>query len=105
MIAVLFEVVPKANRVSAYFELAESLSSSLSKIEGFISIERFQSLSETAKYLSLSWWENEAAIEQWKANLAHQAAQTKGKEELFSYFRIRVAQVVRDYDFSYSNQS
>ena len=98
MIAVLFEVKPKVGAMASYLDLAEALKQSLERIEGFISVERFQSLVEPEKYLSLSYWENESAIKEWKANLKHHSAQKKGKEELFDYYRIRVATVLREYD-------
>ncbi len=100
MIAVIFEVTPKAEGNDAYFEIAELLKPSLVEIDGFISVERFQSLTNPEKYLSLSFWETEAAIKQWKANVEHQAAQHRGKHELFSHFRIRVGNIVRDYGHS-----
>lgn len=100
MIAVIFEVTPKTEGKNAYFEIAELLKPSLIKINGFISVERFQSLSNPEKYLSLSFWENEAAVIRWKENVEHQAAQKKGKSELFSKFRIRVGNIIRDYGHS-----
>lgn len=97
MIAVIFEVTPNEKGKALYFEMAQTLKSTLEKIDGFISVERFQSLSDPATFLSLSFWQNESAIMQWKKNLEHQAAQKKGKEALFKHFRIRVGNVVRDY--------
>ncbi|MFH6955128.1 antibiotic biosynthesis monooxygenase family protein [Pseudoalteromonas sp. XMcav1-K] len=97
MIAVIFEVTPKANGKARYFEMAQELKSSLNQIDGFISVERFQSLSNPDTFLSLSFWQNEAAVTQWKAHFKHQTAQKKGKEELFSHFRIKVGNIVRDY--------
>lgn len=97
MIAVIFEVTPKPEHCNSYFEIAAMLKPQLAEIEGFISIERFQSLSNPEKYLSLSFWQNEAAVKQWKSNIDHQAAQNKGKSELFNQFRIYVGHIVRDY--------
>jgi heme-degrading monooxygenase HmoA len=97
MIAVIFEVTPKENGKAIYFEMAQALQSSLIKIDGFISIERFQSISSSEKFLSLSFWRDETSVKRWKENFEHQIAQKKGKEELFQHYRIRVANVIRDY--------
>lgn len=99
MIAVLFEVIPKTENKELYFSIAQELKQELSNIDGFISVERFQSLANTDKYLSLSFWENEAAAQRWKMHFQHQAAQKRGKQEVFKYFRIRVGKVIRDYDW------
>lgn len=97
MYAVIFEVEPRDGRADRYFELAASLRSELAKIDGFISVERFESLTTKGKYVSLSFWRDEAAIAAWRAQVGHQMAQREGKESVFRDFRIRVAQVVRDY--------
>ncbi len=97
MYAVIFEVEPRDGRADRYFELAASLRSELQKIDGFISVERFQSLTTKGKYVSLSFWRDEAAIKAWRAHMGHQLAQKEGKESVFRDFRIRVAQVMRDY--------
>lgn len=97
MYAVIFEVEPQDGRADRYFELAASLRSELAKIDGFISVERFESLTTKGKYVSLSFWRDEAAIAAWRAQVGHQMAQREGKESVFRDFRIRVAQVVRDY--------
>lgn len=100
MIAVLFEANPIPEQESRYFQLAAELKSELLNIKGFISIERFQSLATTGKILSLSWWENEEAIIEWKNNIQHQHAQFEGKSTIFSQYHIRVAQVIRDYSLN-----
>lgn len=97
MIAVIFEVVPVQGRGQEYFDLAAELRPELEKIDGFISVERFESLAKPGKYVSLSFWRDEAAVEAWRAHAGHRAAQAKGKDEIFADFRIRVAEVVRDY--------
>ena len=97
MIAVIFEVTPKENGKAIYFEIAQALKSSLIKVDGFVSIERFQSLSSPEKFLSLSFWRDEISVKQWREHLEHQVAQKRGKEELFQHYRIRVANVLRDY--------
>ncbi len=95
MIAVIFEVEP-ADR-DAYFRIAAELRPLLDKVDGFISIERFQSLTNENRILSLSFWRDEEAITQWRNLEAHRAAQTAGREHVFRDYRLRVAQVVRDY--------
>jgi heme-degrading monooxygenase HmoA len=97
MIAVIFEVEMKAGRAQEYFDLATRLRTELQKIDGFISVERFESLTTPGKYLSLSLWRDERAAAAWRAHAEHRAAQQRGKEEIFAHYRIRVAQVVRDY--------
>ncbi len=98
MIAVIFEVEPNPGRLDAYLDLAATLRPELEKIDGFISVERFRSLTDDGKYLSLSFWRDEAAVKAWHAHAEHRAAQAKGKAEIFRRFRIRVAEVLRDYD-------
>jgi heme-degrading monooxygenase HmoA len=97
MNAVMFEVWPKDGKLNDYLDIAAALKPGLSKIDGFISVERFQSLTEPNKYLSLSFWRDEDAIEAWREHVEHRAAQRRGREQLFADFRIRVATVVRDY--------
>jgi len=97
MIAVIFEVKPKSEGKKEYLQIASELRELLKDIDGFISIERFQSISEEGKILSLSFWRDEKAIEQWRTLVEHRAAQKKGKDSLFNSYRIRVAPVVRDY--------
>ncbi|MFE4112994.1 antibiotic biosynthesis monooxygenase family protein [Kosakonia sp. YIM B13611] len=97
MIAVLFEADIAAGKQARYVQLAAELKPVLAEIDGFIAIERFQSLSREGKILSLSWWRDEAAVQAWKRNVLHQAAQSEGREAIFAYYRIRVATVFRDY--------
>ncbi|EOI3465359.1 antibiotic biosynthesis monooxygenase [Cronobacter dublinensis] len=97
MIAVLFEAQALPQAQQRYFDLAAGLKPLLADAPGFIDLERFQSLSAPDRFLSLSWWESEEAVRQWKGNLMHQAAQQEGKECIFAHYRIRVAQVLRDY--------
>ena len=97
MYAVIFEVEPHEARAQRYFDLAASLKSELEKIEGFISVERFESLTNKGKFVSLSFWRDEAAVKRWHSHIGHQAAQREGKDGVFKDFRIRVAQVTRDY--------
>ena len=100
MLVVIFEVLPKEGRATEYFDLAKALAPELAKIDGFISVERFESLASKGKYLSLSTWRDEAAIKAWYGHLGHQAAQGEGKARIFQDFRIRVARVLRDYDMA-----
>jgi len=97
MIAVIFEVVPAPGRKQEYLDLAASLRPQLEKIDGFISIERFASLSNEGKILSLSVFRDEAAVEAWRNVEAHRLAQAKGRAGVFSDYRLRVASVIRDY--------
>jgi heme-degrading monooxygenase HmoA len=97
MFAVIFEVTPTAEGQSEYLNIAANLRSFLEDRDGFISIERFQSLVDERKLLSLSFWRDEKSIETWRNLLEHRLAQQKGKSALFESYRIRVAQVVRDY--------
>jgi len=101
MIAVIFEVIPHADGRQRYLDIAASLRPLLEEIDGFISIERFQSLADPAKLLSLSFFRDEAAITQWRALEAHRAAQAAGRGNgapaLFADYRLRIAGVVRDY--------
>ncbi|PHS79364.1 MAG: antibiotic biosynthesis monooxygenase [Rhodospirillaceae bacterium] len=97
MIAVIFEVTPTAEGKAEYLKIAADLRTHLEKIDGVISIERFQSLTDDGKILSLSFWRDEDAISQWRNLQEHRFAQQQGKEKLFSSYRIRVANVVRDY--------
>ena len=100
MYAIIFEVWPYASGKERYFELAGQLKIILAKQPGFISVERFQSLIDEEKLLSLSFWESEQAIVGWRNQLDHLQAQKEGKEKLFKGYRIRVLKTMRDYDFS-----
>lgn len=98
MIAVLFEVWPKIDKAETYFEMAAALKSDLENVDGFISVERFESVTEPGKYLSMSFWRDEEAIETWYCHGDHSAAQRDGRNHVFNNYRIRVASVFRDYD-------
>lgn len=97
MIAVIFEVWPKAEHKQEYLDIAASLRPLLEQVDGFISIERFQSLSQPGKLLSLSFFRDEAAIAQWRQLEAHRNAQAAGRASIFDDYRLRIAGVVRDY--------
>jgi len=97
MIAVIFEVIPHPDRRQAYLDWAAELRAQLEQVDGFLSIERFESLSQPGKLLSLSFWRDEEAVKQWRNNAAHRAAQIEGRQSIFKDYRLRVAHVVRDY--------
>ena len=100
MLAVLFEVFPTAQGKEAYLSLAASLKEELAHFDGLISIERFQSLIDQEKLLSLSFWQDESSLTEWRNFMEHRLAQQQGKNKLFSKYRIRVCSVVRDYSES-----
>lgn len=100
MIAVIFEVEPADGEFDAYMDLAAALRPELEKVDGFISVERFQSLVNPGRYLSLSFWRDEAAIREWRNVSAHRAAQGAGRSKIFGDYRLRVASVVRDYSMT-----
>jgi heme-degrading monooxygenase HmoA len=97
MIAVIFEVIPEAGKWEEYLDIAASLRPELNKIEGFISIERFQSMTNKEKVLSLSFWKDEESITRWRNVELHRQAQAHGRASVFNHYRLRVANVVRDY--------
>jgi heme-degrading monooxygenase HmoA len=97
MIAVIFEVWPAPGRAAEYFDLAAVLKAELEKIDGFVSVERFESLTTRGKYLSLSFWRDEDAVRRWRNVEGHRLAQARGRDGVFADYRLRVAQVVRDY--------
>ena len=97
MLAVIFEVEMNPGREQDYFDLAGKLRPQLEAIDGFISVERFRSVSDEGKYVSLSFWRDEQAVRSWREHAEHRIAQAQGKKTIIADFRIRVAEVVRDY--------
>lgn len=97
MYAVIFEVEPKEGCRNDYLEIAAALRPELDKIDGFLSIERFESLTNKGKLLSLSFWRDEAAVKRWREQFDHRAAQAKGRAEIFADYRISVVSVERQY--------
>ncbi len=97
MIAVIFEVWPADGRRQEYLDIAADLRPLLNDIDGFISIERFESLSEPGKVLSLSFWRDEEAVAAWRSLAPHRNAQRRGRQEIFDNYRLRIAGVIRDY--------
>jgi len=105
MIAVIFEVIPAEGKQEEYLNIAAGLKPQLEKINGFISIERFSSLVEEGKMLSLSFWRDEEAIEAWRNLETHRLAQGKGRGGVFNNYRLRVANVYRDYGMDSREQA
>ncbi len=97
MIAVIFEVQPHPEFKHEYLEIAASLRPLLEQIDGFISIERFESLSTPGKILSLSFFRDETAVHAWRSLEQHRGAQAKGRTKIFDDYRLRIAGVIRDY--------
>jgi heme-degrading monooxygenase HmoA len=100
MIAVIFEVVPAPGRRQEYLDLAAALRPELEQRDGFISIERFASLTNEGKVLSLSYWRDEEAVRRWRQLEGHRLAQARGRNGVFADYRLRVASVVRDYSMN-----
>ena len=105
MIAVIFEVWPKPGRAQRYFDLAAELKPMLQSIDGFVSVERFQSLTTEGKFLSLSLWRDEAAVRAWRTHAGHRGSQQEGRSDVFDDYRIRVAAVLRDYGMTDRGQA
>ncbi len=97
MIAVIFEVWPAEGHTGTYLDTAALLKEELVGIDGFLSIERFESLATPGKLLSLSFWRDEAAVRDWRNRPAHRAAQSLGRGGVFQDYRLRIASVIRDY--------
>ena len=97
MIVVIFEVEPKEGHLEPYLDIAAELKPELETIDGFISVERFSSLTTPGKYLSLSFWRDEDALVEWRNRAHHRRAQAKGRSDHFADYRLRIASVIRDY--------
>jgi len=97
MIAVIFELTPAPGRKQEYLDLAAALRPELERTDGFISIERFESLTTPGRYVSLSFWRDEDAVRRWRNLGGHREAQAKGRAGIFAGYRLRVASVIRDY--------
>lgn len=105
MIAVIFEAIPAEGQWDEYLTIAAKLKPELSTIDGFISVERFQSMVNPEKVLSLSFWRDEDSVQQWRNIEMHRGAQANGREEVFKDYRLRVADVVRDYGMNERNEA
>ena len=97
MIAVIFEVTPKPGHADDYFKHAARLKATLETMDGFVSVERFESVTQPGKFLSLSFWRDEDAVKAWRNQMQHRATQQAGREHVFADYRLRVASVIRDY--------
>ena len=97
MIAVIFEFTPRDGRFADYKALAEGLADDVRNADGFLSIERFESISNKGKFVSLSFWRDEEAVRNWRTLQKHREAQRQGRAGIFASYRLRVAQVTRDY--------
>ena len=97
MIAIIFEVTPHDGKKDEYLSIATSMRSLVEQIDGFISVERFQSLTNPEKLLSISFYETEAAVDRWRQLTEHRNAQSVGRDRIFKDYRIRVLSVIRDY--------
>ncbi len=105
MIAVLFELQPRSPEdLARYLALATALRAELDGVDGFVAVERFQSLADPGRYLSLSWWRDEAALRAWRQHAGHRGAQRAGRgtdrgagDGLFAHYRLHVARVLRSY--------
>lgn len=98
MISVIFEVIPKPGYKDDYFGHAARLKSTLDTMDGFASVERFESVTQPGKFLSLSFWRDEHAVKGWRNQMHHRVTQRAGRVHIFSEYRLRVASVIRDYD-------
>ena len=97
MIAVIFEFTPAAGRFPDYMELVGQLKPELDKAEGFLSLERFESITTPGKFVSLQFWRDEACVAKWRNLQKHREAQKKGRGGIFASYRLRIAGVIRDY--------
>ena len=97
MIAVIFEFTPIEGRFADYKALADGQAEDVRNFDGFISIERFESITNKGKFVSLSFWRDEEAVRKWRNLQKHREAQKKGRGGIFRSYRLRVAQVLRDY--------
>jgi heme-degrading monooxygenase HmoA len=97
VIAVIFEMTPNPGRQPDYLAAAAQLRPQLEAIDGFLSIERFESLAQPGKILSLSFWRDQAAVRNWRETGLHREFQAQGRAGIFADYRLRVAAVLRDY--------
>ncbi len=105
MIAVIFEFTPAEGRFADYKALAEALNDDVRQSDGFISIERFESITTKGKFVSLSFWRDDEAVRKWRNLQKHREAQKKGRGGIFQSYRLRVAQVMRDYTMDSRSQT
>jgi len=98
VIAVIFEFTPAEGRFPEYMQLVETLKADLARAEGFISLERFESITTRGKFISLQFWRDEESVRKWRNLQKHRAAQKAGRERIFDSYRLRIATVIRDYE-------
>ncbi len=105
MIAVIFEFTPAEGRFPDYLALVEQLKGDLAKADGFISLERFESITSPGKFVSLQFWRDDEAVRKWRNLQKHREAQKKGRGGIFASYRLRIASVVRDYEMDKRDQA
>lgn len=105
MIAVIFELEPYPELAERYFQLANELSASLATLDGFISIERFESIGQPGRFLSLSFWRDEQSVQNWRNDHGHRMAQGQGRSQILAHYRLRVCDVIRDYGLANREQA
>ena len=105
MVAVIFEFTPAEGRFGDYMKLVDTLREDLARADGFISLERFESISSKGKFVSLQFWRDEEALRKWRNLEKHRAAQLEGRAGIFSSYTLRIAQVVRDYTMDKRDQA
>ena len=97
MIAVIFEFTPAPGRFTDYMALVAQLKPELDKADGFLSLERFESITTPGKFVSLQFWRDEASVAKWRNLQKHREAQKQGRGGIFAAYRLRIAGVLRDY--------
>jgi heme-degrading monooxygenase HmoA len=97
VIAVIFEFTPAEGRFPEYMKLVDTLREDLAKAEGFISLERFESITNKGKFVSLQFWQDDESVRKWRNLQKHREAQKKGRGGIFKSYRLRIAEVTRDY--------
>jgi heme-degrading monooxygenase HmoA len=105
LLAVIFEFWPAEEHRREYFDLAAELRPMLEGIDGFISVERFESVTAPGKYVSLSFWRDEQAVAEWRRVAEHRVAQARGRGHIFTDYRLRVADVARDYGMQHRDEA
>ena len=105
MIAVIFEFTPAEGRFPDYLALVDTLKADLAKADGFLSLERFESISNPGKFVSLQFWRDEESVRKWRNVQNHREAQAKGRGGIFASYRLRIASVVRDYEMDKREQA
>ena len=105
MIAVIFESMPKPGKKQAYLDFAALLTPQVEQADGFISVERFESVSQPGKMVALSFWRDEEAVTKWRNVVEHRRVQDRSRVSVFDDYRLRIAHVVRDYGMTDRKQA